>query len=674
VTGSPDPQSAAAAGKAAARSMARRALGGLRGEVAATALRQLSGRTTDRRAQLTAARGLSRLGRVDEAIAATRAVLDRNPGDPDATLLLGRLLQRSGDRDQAVDTVVAAGRRKGAKPVVVADAAATLLGWHRYAELHHLLAGPDEDTFRAVLAATPAGRRDALLAGRAGGLLETERPGDALAVFDEIADVTALDRRAIPTALLRKEARRLRAVGDTWLATALAELAQIADPENESTGKLLKWLDEVSDLGDRGYPWPAYKGGDDRYVPERSRVLYLVDSSLPWASGGYARRTQGLLTALRRAGLDAGAVTRYGYPQDEDEVTAREVVDGVPYHRLTEDGGRPIPVNSLVTYVERYAQRLKTLARAERPAILHAVSDHRNGLAAALVGAQLGIPTVYEVRDLAELTRGSREPGYADTGHHRAMARMEAEAAAAADHVFVATAALRDEMVRRGLPPEHLTVLPHGVDVARVTPRPRDEELAAELGLAGRTVLGHVGPPTGHDGLGLLLEAVARLRRDTGDLAVLLLGSGTAHAELVGRVERLGLADVVTVTGAIPETELDRYHSLLDVAVFPQLPVPVGELVAPPEVVEAMARGTAVVVSDVAALTEVVTDGLTGLVHAKGDAGALTDVLRRAIGDPALRRDLAEAATKWVRAERDWAVLAARVDAVYRSLTADGTR
>jgi glycosyltransferase involved in cell wall biosynthesis len=44
------------------------------------------------------------------------------------------------------------------------------------------------------------------------------------------------------------------------------------------------------------------------------------------------------------------------------------------------------------------------------------------------------------------------------------------------------------------------------------------------------------------------------------------------------------------------------------------------------------------------------------------------------LDDGPLRRDLAEAGLKWVRAERDWAVLAARVDEVYRSVTADGTR
>jgi glycosyltransferase involved in cell wall biosynthesis len=281
---------------------------------------------------------------------------------------------------------------------------------------------------------------------------------------------------------------------------------------------------------------------------------------------------------------------------------------------------------------------------------------------------------VYEVRDLAEVTRASREPGYAGTGHHLAMARMEAEAAAAADHVIVATAALRDELVRRGLPADHMTVVPHGVDTSRVSPLPRDEELAAELGLTGRTVLGHAGPPTGHDGLELLFEAAKRLRADGADIAVLLVGAGTAKGELAGHIERMGLGDVVTVTGSVPEADLDRYHSLFDVAVFPHLPMPVGELVAPPELVEAMARGTAVVVSDVAALTEVVTDGLTGLVHTKGDAGSLTAVLRRVLDDGPLRRDLAEAGLKWVRAERDWAVLAARVDEVYRSVTADGTR
>lgn len=38
-----------------------------------------------------------------------------------------------------------------------------------------------------------------------------------------------------------------------------------------------------------------------------------------------------------------------------------------------------------------------------------------------------------------------------------------------------------------------MTVVPNGVHVEEFTPAPRDEELAAELGFTGKTVIGYLG-------------------------------------------------------------------------------------------------------------------------------------------------------------------------------------
>jgi glycosyltransferase involved in cell wall biosynthesis len=81
-----------------------------------------------------------------------------------------------------------------------------------------------------------------------------------------------------------------------------------------------------------------------------------------------------------------------------------------------------------------------------------------------------------------------------------------------------------------------------------------------------------------------------------------------------------------------------------------------------------MAMGKAVVVSNVAALTEIVTDGKTGLVFTKGDAIDLTQALERLLDSPELRTSLGAQARDWVRAERDWSSIVNVVDATYREV------
>jgi len=134
--------------------------------------------------------------------------------------------------------------------------------------------------------------------------------------------------------------------------------------------------------------------------------------------------------------------------------------------------------------------------------------------------------------------------------------------------------------------------------------------------------------------------------------------------------ETLGISDLVTFTGRVPHDDVERFYSLVDIATFPRKPLPVCEAVSPLKPFEAMAAAKVPVVSSVAALTEIVTDGDNGLVFEKGDLSSLTDVLDRAIGDEALRAGIGRRARDWVVRERDWSVLVRTLEQVYASTEA----
>ena len=63
----------------------------------------------------------------------------------------------------------------------------------------------------------------------------------------------------------------------------------------------------------------------------------------------------------------------------------------------------------------------------------------------------MGLPSIYEVRGLWEVTRMSRQPCYRTRDLFNMMKRMETETTANATAVITITEALRDEMVRRGV-------------------------------------------------------------------------------------------------------------------------------------------------------------------------------------------------------------------------------
>lgn len=434
--------------------------------------------------------------------------------------------------------------------------------------------------------------------------------------------------------------------------------------------RVARLMDEVR-LLDEGVALPARQPPADPPANPR-RVLYLLHNALPFHSGGYATRAHGLLTALVRQGWEVIAVTRLGYPHDRATVEAgiplEREIDGVRYRYLV-DFEHNLRTLTRGEYLEAYARRLVELCHELKPAVLHAASFHYNGIAANIAGRALGVPTLYEIRGLEDLTRVSRQPGWAGSDQCRLAQRLEVEASCGADAVMTITGRLRELMVERGVPREKIQLLPNGVDADRFQVRPRDEELARSLGFAGKVVIGFVGSMVFYEGLDYLMEAAAELRRrGVTDFGMLMVGDGAAAVEARARCDELELNGIVRFTGRVPHSEVEDYYSVIDIAPFPRKGHPVCEVVSPLKPFEAMAMGKAVIVSDVGALAEIVEHEVTGLQHRKDDVESLADALERLIRDAALRRHLGVAARAWIERERSWMALAARLGALYETL------
>ncbi|MFD2026052.1 glycosyltransferase family 4 protein [Promicromonospora aerolata] len=506
----------------------------------------------------------------------------------------------------------------------------------------------------------------------------------ALAVGKVSAAVEIMTRRdpeGIPVATLRRAIRRQLALGYPDRAARLAKQLLVARPGDGWAESLVK--SAASDVAAKGattnyallksgFPFGAASDAP-AYTPDAQRALYLLHNSLPYNSAGYATRSHGLLRALNES-WNVRAVTRTGYPFDTpghdalSEIPPTDQIDNVTYERLTTAPGR-WQKNPITDYVELYSRELEEVARRDRPFVIHAASNHWNGLTAVETARRLGIPSVYEIRGLWEVTRGSRNPDWRDSGMYRYIARMEADAARHATRVLTITGGLRDEMIDRGVPDDRIVLVPNGVDTERFVPVERDEELARSLGLVDKKVIGYVGSLLDYEGLDLLIRAAAALDTRRDDFHVLLVGDGAEREQFEALAEELGLLDrVVTFTGRVPHHEVEKYYSLVDIAPFPRLPLEVCELVSPLKPFEAMAMGKAVVSSDVRALAEIVEDGVNGLLHTKGSHEDLVRVLDTLLEDDGLRHRLGKTGREWVVAERDWRSLGKRVSEVYAEL------
>ncbi|MFX0539017.1 glycosyltransferase family 4 protein [Ornithinimicrobium sp. Y1847] len=546
----------------------------------------------------------------------------------------------------------------------------------------------DEDTLVTAHAEDPA-RYAALveevLTTRAQPISVVTRALTRRRAWQEVADfvcVTPGSQRVGPQAsgrfpvrdVVDAATRALRA-GHATPAAMLAARALAAQPRSRTAQETFTSAHDQIRIVRSGWDFPPRDAAVQRpYDPDPRSALAVLSQSLPHTSGGYATRTHGILTGLAARDRRIEAVTRLGFPYDrwpgsKRGVPAKDTVDGIVYHRLL-DKRRRYPQHPLTDYVQETAEGIERLAREQRASLIHASSFYVAGLAGITAARRLGIPFLYEMRGLEELMKISQDPAFAGSDREAFLQLLETGLATEADAALIITRALREEMVARGVPEERAIVVPNGVNTADFRPLERDRELEARYGFGGKTVIGYVGGLVHYEGVDLLMEAVARLRGRRDDFRVLIVGDGPAERAVREAAVSNEVLDVVTFTGRVPHHEARTYLSLVDIAPFPRLPLPVCELISPMKPFESMAMGKAVVASDVAALAEIVTDGRTGRLFAKGDVDHLAAVLEDLVADPEQRRRLGEEARDWVVRERDWSTITAVVDGVYDEVLA----
>jgi len=398
------------------------------------------------------------------------------------------------------------------------------------------------------------------------------------------------------------------------------------------------------------------------------RILHVLDHSIPLHSG-YTFRTRSILQAQRALGWQTFHITG---PKQGAAKAERETVDGLEFYRTAPATGAMagLPVLNQLAVINALAARLLEVARKVKPDVLHAHSPALNAVAALRVGRKLGIPVVYEIRafweDAAVDHGTSKEWGV----RYRLTRAMETWALQRVDAATTICEGLRSEIIGRGIPARKIAVIPNAVDIGDfAVGGERDEALAKELGLDGKTVLGFIGSFYAYEGLDILLDALPAMLAQRPEIRVLLVGGGPQDAALRAQARALGLEDKVVFTGRVPHSDVQRYYNLVDVLCYPRHKMRLTDLVTPLKPLEAMAQGRLMVASDVGGHKELIEDGRTGVLFAAGDAGALSTQVLALLAAPQKWQQFRQLGRAFVEEERNWTASVARYRNVYGSIT-----
>lgn len=171
-----------------------------------------------------------------------------------------------------------------------------------------------------------------------------------------------------------------------------------------------------------------------------------------------------------------------------------------------------------------------------------------------------------------------------------------------------------------------------------------------------------VGRLTPAKGQVLLIQALARLRDAGLPCRLTLVGGGPDRARIEAAIAAHGLADRVTLTGALNPQAVRAELERADIFVLPSLAEGI-----PVVLMEAMSSGLPCVSTPVNGIPELIEHGRSGLLAVPGDVDSLTEQLRRLIEQPALRDPLALAARGTVEREFDLARNVAALGRIFDS-------
>lgn len=271
------------------------------------------------------------------------------------------------------------------------------------------------------------------------------------------------------------------------------------------------------------------------------------------------------------------------------------------------------------------------------------------GRAATRWARAAGVPVVLEVN--APLVE--EQARYRELADRAGAERVARAAIGTADAVACVSEPVATWARRRTARPERVHVVANGVDTRRTTPAERPVAAAH-----GPFTLGFVGTLKAWHGVETLVDALALLVRRDPDHRLLLVGDGPLAGGLRDRAHRLGVADHVEATGAVPPSGVPRLLARMDVAVAPY-PAHDTFYFSPLKVYEYLAAGLPVVASEVGPLPELLAHGLLGELVPPGSPAALAAAVERLRADPGRRLAIRGAATA-AAAGHDWREVCAR--------------
>jgi glycosyltransferase involved in cell wall biosynthesis len=203
--------------------------------------------------------------------------------------------------------------------------------------------------------------------------------------------------------------------------------------------------------------------------------------------------------------------------------------------------------------------------------------------------------------------------------------------------IIVATAYMREELLRNGFEQSRIRILP---------PATAFSEERIDSSFSDRNLIVFAGQLIRGKGVDILLESLARVETPF-ECVIIGEGNHKSYCQLLAR--KMGLEGKVRFTGFLPQDEIRAYYKECSLVVLSSIwPEPFGAVG-----LEGMRHGLPVVAFDAGGIREWLLDGQNGFLVPWRDRNRFAERVEELLADKSLARQMGEAGRKFVTQQYD---------------------
>ena len=202
--------------------------------------------------------------------------------------------------------------------------------------------------------------------------------------------------------------------------------------------------------------------------------------------------------------------------------------------------------------------------------------------------------------------------------------------------------------IQFGFPRDRIVKFPWGVDLNHFSPN-KATKIRKQLKWDKKFIILSVRSWEPIYGIDILIKAFSRIAKDYPFVRLLLLGGGSLSREIHQILESNDIVDFVYFGGQVNQNELHQYYNAADLYVSTSYSD--GSSVS---LMESLASGCPVLVSDISGNREWITEGKEGLLFCPGDEEDLVRQMEYVLQNRSSLSSMANAARKLAEQRANW--------------------